>query len=313
MKSVSISKTKEGATVIVPTLNRGHFLENCLMDLLAQDYQPIEILVVDQSDQTSETVQRIIRENASIISYHNVNFTGLPKARNYGWQQARYERLIYIDDDVRCGPEFISNHVQSLNHSQIGAVAGGIDEKHKTNNYRGKTGRFIFWTATPVRGFEAHGTRIVDAGGGGNFSIWRQLLKVVDGFDEELDVGPALYEETEMFLRLRETDYKIWFNGQARLTHLAASSGGCRVNEVDDYMYGLARNRGVLMRRNLNAYHLPTAVVRLFMLAGAYAKAYKKISVFKHSYKGLRTGWKEGKKDPVCSDFSKAEIYSEKY
>ena len=38
-----------GATVIVPTLNRGPYLINTLHDLLAQDYRPLEILVVDQS------------------------------------------------------------------------------------------------------------------------------------------------------------------------------------------------------------------------------------------------------------------------
>ena len=79
------------ATVIVPTLNRGGYLYNCLQDLLAQVYRPLEILVVDQSDAVPEEVQALIMAHPDLISYHQVAFRGLPLARNYGWRHARCE------------------------------------------------------------------------------------------------------------------------------------------------------------------------------------------------------------------------------
>ena len=44
-----MDQQKQGISVVVPTLNRGSYLIDTLHDLLAQDYRPIEILVVDQS------------------------------------------------------------------------------------------------------------------------------------------------------------------------------------------------------------------------------------------------------------------------
>jgi GT2 family glycosyltransferase len=48
-----------GATVVVPTLNRGNVLIDCLRDLLQQHRRPLEILVVDQSDGPSPEMQEL--------------------------------------------------------------------------------------------------------------------------------------------------------------------------------------------------------------------------------------------------------------
>ena len=48
---------------------------------------------------------------------------------NYAWQKARYPLIIYVDDDIRCGNDLIREHVAAYRDADIGAVAGGIDER----------------------------------------------------------------------------------------------------------------------------------------------------------------------------------------
>lgn len=297
----SKSDMQRGATVVVPTLNRGGFLEPCLRDLLAQTYRPLEILVVDQSDTVPESTRSLATANPDIITHHQVDFRGLPRARNYGWQYARYERIIFVDDDIRCGPDLVAEHVRALGLPHVGAVAGGIDEANKQEAPGGHTGRFNRWTATATRAFCETGSGEVDHGPGGNFSLWREVIRKAGGVDEALNVGAALYEETDLFLRIKAAGYRVWFTGAARLTHLAAPSGGCRVDQVEPYVYSLARNRTVLIRRYLRAYHRPTAFGRLALLAASYARAYRQPRALAAGLRGVVAGWRAGGRKPVCT------------
>ncbi|MCX7805409.1 MAG: glycosyltransferase, partial [Planctomycetota bacterium] len=248
-----------GVTVAVPTLNRGSFLFGCLRDLLAQDHRPLEILVVDQSAETPAEVARLVAGHSDIVSYHKVGFRGLPEARNYAWRKARYEAIIYVDDDIRCGQRLASEHLRALSIPGVGVVAGGIDEANKPPDMA-PTGRFCRWTGAPSAGFGAHGEMFVEHAKGANFSAWRSVIEKVGGFDEALNVGAALYEELEFCLRVSRAGWKIYFNGAARLTHLAAPSGGCRVEDVPRYVRALAHNRGILIRRHIS---LPLSLIHI--------------------------------------------------
>src|ERR1700683_1608224 len=144
-----------GVTVIVPTLNRGEYVIDTLHDLLAQEYRPIEILVVDQSRDEAPALLDLVLRHADLISYHKVQFRGLPLARNYGWQKAKYEAIIFVDDDIRCGPSLVSEHLRGLARPNAGMVAGGIDEGISSEEISVAVGQFNSWTASPVRSFGA--------------------------------------------------------------------------------------------------------------------------------------------------------------
>ena len=227
---------EQGVTVVIPTLNRGGFLRACLEDLLAQSHRPLEILIVDQSDEVGQDLRELVEQHAGIISHHQVSFRGLPLARNYGWQRARYDAILFVDDDTRCPPDLVSEHLRALQMTGVGAVAGGIDERYRPADSGPLTGIYRAWTATPLRGFGALGEGDVHHAGGGNFSVWRRAILAAGGADETLNQGAALYEETDLCLRIRRAGFRIVFNGRARLTHLAAAGGGCRVDQVQPYV-----------------------------------------------------------------------------
>jgi GT2 family glycosyltransferase len=290
-------------TVVVPTLNRGRFLIDCLRDLLQQRHRPLEILVVDQSDEPSPEMQELAERRPDVISWHRVNSRGLPMARNYGWQHAQHEAIIYVDDDIRCGPSLASEHLRALKLSNVGVVAGGIDEAWKHAEQIRRTGVFDQWVAEPEGGFAARIQGDVDHARGCNFSVWRPILRDLDGIDEGLQVGAALYEETDFCLRVKRAGHRIYFNGCARVTHLAVGDGGCRVGEVVGYVYGLAHNRALLVRRHLRWYHVPTALARLALLGGSYAVHYRAPRALSACASGCLAGWQKGTRLPVCTRY----------
>jgi GT2 family glycosyltransferase len=293
----------QGISVVVPTLNRGSYLINTLHDLLAQKHRPLEILVVDQSKAEDCALRNLVRQHPEVISYHKVAFRGLPLARNYGWQRAQYEAIIFVDDDIRCGPSLVSEHLRGLLQPDVGLVAGAIDEGIPLQKTARLTGYFNSWTATPVRNFGSTEEGLVRHAAGCNFSAWRAALEAAGGFDEALAVGAALYEETELCLRVKQCGLQIYFNGNARVQHLAAGNGGCRVPDLPKYIWSLAHNRALLIERHLEWFKAPVAYLRLFLLFVSYAAAYHSLKVFQTGIAGFWRGSQAGKQPPLCGDY----------
>jgi GT2 family glycosyltransferase len=307
--SIRMHRQIQGVTVIVPTLNRGSYLIDTLHDLLAQEYRPLEILVVDQSRDEAPALLDLVLGHADLISYHKVPFCGLPLARNYGWQQAKYEAIVFVDDDIRCGSSLVSEHLRGLARPGIGMVAGGIDESISSQAVNAESGQFDSWTASPMRNFAANGECFVQHVAGCNFSAWRSVLQAVGGFDEALAIGAALYEETELCLRVRKCGFDIYFNGSARLRHLAAGNGGCRVPDLPEYMTSLAHNRAIMIGRHLRWFQIPVAYLRLFLLFISYAAHYHTLRVFRPGIAGFLKGARTAKQPPVCGHYT-AEVAS---
>ena len=280
----------KGFSVIIPTLNRTSFLINTLKDLVCQKIDiPFEIIVVDQSEKEDDAALVFAKADAKIQYHHITHFKGLPEARNYGASISKYDYLVYLDDDITCAPDLLSEHYKSLKDDKISMVAGGITEKFNTNK-ECAIGKFIKRTATPLRGFHKDGQKEVDHAGGGNFSIKKTIYKEVGGVDEHLTKGAALYEETDLCLRVKKAGHAIFYNHKAHMYHLAAETGGCREPNIHKYMYSLSRNRTIIIQRYLPWYYRFTAHIYLLKLVLAYMKGYRDISLYKSYVRGKKEG-----------------------
>jgi len=280
----------KGFSVIIPTLHRTSFLLDTLKDLVVQDFEhAYEIIIVDQSEQKDLKIIAYIKDFDFIKYHHITSFKGLPEARNYGATKATYEYLLYLDDDIRCAPNLLTQHFLFLESEDISMVAGGITEKFKTN-LDCEIGKFVKRTATPLRGFHLEGQGEIDHAGGGNFSIKKKAYTQVGGIDEQLTQGAALYEETDFCLRLKKEGHTIYYNHKAHMFHLAAETGGCRVPDIHKYIYSLSRNRTIVIHRYLPWYYRITSSLYLIKLIISYTLAYKDNRIFKSYYTGLKEG-----------------------
>ena len=308
MNSKAIPK---GVSVVIPTINRAEVLVNTVNDILCQDFDEYELIVVDQSDEVNEDVLRLLRSSDVPSRYFKALFRGLPQARNFGWQQARHDIVLYIDDDIRTNDGLVRAHYDAHVQSGAGMVAGGIDEARGDSPSDVATGSFNWWTASPTRNFCANRAAWCLQAPGGNFSIRREVVAAVGGLDELLSVGAALHEESELALRLNSAGYRIWFEPHARLTHLAAPTGGCRV--LDDwsrYMYGLSHNRSILIFRHLRPWHRPTAVLRLLLLGVSYSRVDRSLWPLFATLRGLNAGRRAAARLPLNTSLQARECTS---
>jgi glycosyltransferase involved in cell wall biosynthesis len=295
----------KGITVILPTLNRTDFLKQTLDYLVVQEFEhPFEIIIVDQSSTEDEIIKKFSNEYDFIKYYYIESFRGLPEARNFGWQQSSYDYILYLDDDITCKPNLLSEHYKFLKNPKVGVVAGGITEQNNPNS-DARTGYFNYFKAEPISGFNKKGAFNVTHAKGCNFSTKKNLLDNVYGVDEHLTKGAALYEELDFCLRVKKTGYQVFFNSEAHVFHLAAETGGCRVPDIHKYIYSLVRNRSFMITRHLKWYHKITAHMYLLKLVLAYAVSYKKIQLFANYLSAKKEGMKLGKQPVKLSYFEK--------
>src|SRR3989338_6054944 len=99
-------------SVIIATHNRSSYLENCLSSIQNKKLplKVYEIIVVDNNstDNTKKIVYKFMNKNEN-IRYVFEKITGLSSARNKGFENAKGEYLIYLDDDCKVPPEYLPN------------------------------------------------------------------------------------------------------------------------------------------------------------------------------------------------------------
>lgn len=88
-------------SIIVPVYNVELYLEKCLLSLVNQTLQDIEILVVNDGskDQSQQIIEKFQREYPNKIFGFIKENGGLSDARNFGIERAKGEYLGFVDSD----------------------------------------------------------------------------------------------------------------------------------------------------------------------------------------------------------------------
>ena len=116
-------------SVIIPSYNSAHCLPDAIDSILAQDYQNLEILVVDDgsTDNTKDVINSYInsvKKNRSCrILYVYKENGGVSSARNVGIENARGEYIAFLDADDTLLENSISQRVAFMEENQeVGIV-----------------------------------------------------------------------------------------------------------------------------------------------------------------------------------------------
>lgn len=102
-------------STIIPVFNRPRQLGEAVESVLAQDYRPIEILIVDDgsTDETPAAADRLAAEHPEVGVVHQAN-GGPGRAREAGRQRAQGEFIQYLDSDDLLLPGKFSGQVAGL-------------------------------------------------------------------------------------------------------------------------------------------------------------------------------------------------------
>ena len=102
-------------SVIVPVYNAAHHLRPCVQSLLAQTYQNIEIILVnDGSSDESGVICDEFAERESRIRVIHQNNAGIAAAQNAGLDASAGDYLTFCDDDDRVVPSYVERLVGLL-------------------------------------------------------------------------------------------------------------------------------------------------------------------------------------------------------
>lgn len=108
-------------SIVIPTYNRAHLIEETIQSLLNQTFQDFEIIVVDDgsTDNTEEIIGKI---NSEKITYYKTENFGVAHARNFGIQKAKGNYVGFLDSDDKVKPEHLQtafNYLQQHPQTEI--------------------------------------------------------------------------------------------------------------------------------------------------------------------------------------------------
>lgn len=131
-------------SVIIPTYNRAHLIEETLDSVETQTYLNWECIIVDDgsSDNTDEVVGEYVRKDSRFKYYHRPDdhLPGGNGARNYGFKMSKGEYVNWFDSDDLMTNEYLEIKISSftegidLTVSMTGAFENIIGDNNKLWN-----------------------------------------------------------------------------------------------------------------------------------------------------------------------------------
>lgn len=208
-----------GVSIVVPTYGRHEVLVETLVRLAELDPPAAEIVVVDQTPDHPQAVDRRLAELEAARAIRRLRRArpSIPGAMNDGLLAARGEIVLYCDDDVIPVAELAGAHYHAHQRNPRTIVAGQVLQPGEQPEALGES-RFAFRSSLPQRAQEFVGC---------NFSVRRDVLLELGGFDERF-VAAAYRYERELADRAARAGVPVVFEPAASLRHLRVPGGGTR-------------------------------------------------------------------------------------
>lgn len=120
-------------SIIVPVYNAKAYLEKCILSIMEQSYQRLEILLVDDgsTDGSSEMCDAIAIRDSRVKVIHQSN-GGPSKARNTGIDAASGEYILFVDSDDYIDKDMCLKLLE--NHDNYGMVICGVIREGKESS-----------------------------------------------------------------------------------------------------------------------------------------------------------------------------------
>jgi glycosyltransferase involved in cell wall biosynthesis len=178
-------------SIIVPSYNQGKYIRATLDSVLAQDYRPIEILVIDgaSTDGTIDILHQY--DNVPEVNWVSEPDRGIVEATNKGFARAKGEICAIQSSDDYYLPGALSTIVRYFkNDPKLGLVYGDVVKIDTSGNelWRNKISPFS------LEGFLARETYIPQPA-----AFFRlELVQQLGGWDERIPYVP----DTDLWLRI---------------------------------------------------------------------------------------------------------------
>jgi len=174
---------KVSVVVCTYTMDRYDVFREAVESVLAQTYDPIEVVLV--IDGNPEVYERVIEEFGnleSVIIHNNEKNRGISFSRTKGAELASGKIVAFIDDDGVAEPDWIEHHVAAYEETDAVAVGGYVAPEWVTSKPAFFPEEFYWLVGCTERGFAEDGEEIRN-GYGSNVSYRRSVFLDVGGYD----------------------------------------------------------------------------------------------------------------------------------
>lgn len=149
-------------SVIVPVYNVEKYLKRCVDSILRQNYENMEVLLIDDgsTDKSGQICDEIANNSEKIKVIHQEN-KGLSEARNAGIDLAKGDYILFIDSDDFIEDEAVSELMSICNEKQVDvAVCHQQDDYENIVRSLTKNIETFFCTGKEALAFMLEGIKI---------------------------------------------------------------------------------------------------------------------------------------------------------
>jgi glycosyltransferase involved in cell wall biosynthesis len=219
-------------SIIIPTYNRVQLLAPTLesvFQIRVPRTSSVELLVIDNncSDGTADVIAQKAA-NAPFSCRHLIEpRQGLCFGRNRGVNEARYEHLVYLDDDIEVNADWLFGYIEAVERLEADCVCGPVYPKYLGGVPKYCTERII---QSVDSSYSRKGDDILILPShlshqvpGCNFGVRKTVTERIGGFNTSLDrVGRALLAggDTEFAMRLTAAGKRVVYHPACSITHV---------------------------------------------------------------------------------------------
>jgi GT2 family glycosyltransferase len=248
------------ATVAICTRERPADLRRALAAMRRLDPRPLEVLVIDNAPQSTET--RAVAADFPGVRYVCEPRQGLDFARNRALQEASGDIIAFSDDDAMPESQWLGALVRPFEDRRIWCTTGlTLAAELETEAQEWFERYTSFARGFRQRLFEgaSHDTFSVGTiGAGANMAVRRDVLGALGGFDTALDAGTPTRSggDHELFGRILAAGYNIFYEPAAVSWHRHRRTWP----ELLDTLRGYGTGVSALVTRRVSTDHEPGAL-----------------------------------------------------
>lgn len=202
--------SSSGVSVVIPAYNYAHFLREAIDSALAQDHQPVEVLVVD--DGSKDHTREVCESYGDRIIYLWKENGGLSSARNAGIEAARFPWIALLDADDRWSFNFLSTAMACL--EELGPDFVVIAAGTALMDRDGRDLGLSRWHSAKGREYFFKDILLASRFSPSAVVVKREVLLSVGLFDCSLTSS----EDRDMWIRCASKG-RIWYHGKPLLTY----------------------------------------------------------------------------------------------
>jgi glycosyltransferase involved in cell wall biosynthesis len=233
-------------TLVVSTRNRVHDLPDLFDSLRENDGDLFELLVVDQS--TNEDSKRYIEEYLKKYPDFDLRLVttdtkGLSISRNIGIANAKYDVILFTDDDCVIDKNFISNVAKVFEDSEVQAYCGRVEPYIAEGTVMPKNYEPVACVLRKEKKIfsELHSNDFFTIGSGNNMAYRKKLFEKIGVFEPKLGAGGKLKsaEDIEFFYRILKNRISITYSPDPFVYHKQWRRTSTLISTSYMYFFGI--------------------------------------------------------------------------